>query len=225
MTFSSGAVVNTVAFGNRPENVEIPVVSQVNPASTDVNYPVGKRWINSASNVEWVLTSFSSVSGITSATWTLLEAASSALNTINSQAPIAGNFNMVGTAQQITVTPSAGQDVFSVPSTFVAPGSITATAGNITATNGNLVLGTAGNKLSIATGLNASVGISVAMIGGTTMVSTSAVTSSSIILLSVDTPGGTQGILSVGTIVNGVSFVINSSDASDTSTVSWLIIN
>lgn len=37
--------------------------------------------------------------------------------------------------------------------------------------------------------------------------------------------GGTQGILSVGTITANTSFVINSSNAADTSTVSWIIFS
>lgn len=122
--------------------------------------------------------------------------------------------------------------------TFVAAGaatwtSIAATAGSfttvtsagtITATNGNLVLGTAGNKLSIATGANASLGTAV-LVAGTVTVSTTAVTANSKIFLTCGVVGGTQGILSVGTIVAGTSFVINSSNAADTSSINWIIFN
>lgn len=106
-------------------------------------------------------------------------------------------------------------------------GGVTATAGNITATNGNLVLSTAGNKISIATGANASLGTSAAMVAGTVTVATTAVTASSRIFLTTNTPGGTQGVLSAPTasIVAGTSFVINSSNAADTSTVNWWIVN
>lgn len=103
--------------------------------------------------------------------------------------------------------------------------SLTATSGNITATNGNLVLGTAGNKISIATGTNASIGVSGAMTAGTITISTTAVTASSRIFLTHATVGGTVGVLSVGTVTAGTSFVINSSSNTDTSTVNWLIIN
>lgn len=91
--------------------------------------------------------------------------------------------------------------------------------------NGNVNLITAGNKIKIATGTNASIGVSGAMVAGTITVSTTAVTAGSLIYLSVNTPGGTQGFLSVGTIVAATSFVINSSGATDTSTVNWWIIN
>ena len=62
---------------------------------------------------------------------------------------------------------------------------------------------------------------------GTVTVSTTAVKTGAKIFLSVNTPGGTQGFLSApaASITNGVSFVINSTSATDTSTVNWWIIN
>lgn len=68
-------------------------------------------------------------------------------------------------------------------------------------------------------------GTSEAMIAGTTTVNTTAVKANSIIILSTATPGGTVGTLSVGTITEGTSFVINSSSNTDTSTVNYLILN
>lgn len=62
---------------------------------------------------------------------------------------------------------------------------------------------------------------SAVLIGGTVTVSSANVKSASIIFLTCLVAGGTQGFLSVGTITNGVSFVINSTNASDTSTISW----
>jgi hypothetical protein len=89
---------------------------------------------------------------------------------------------------------------------------------------GNLALLTAGNKIKIATGSNASIGTST-LIAGTVTVSTTAVTSSSKIFLTCAVTGGTLGFLSVGTITNGTSFVINSSSVLDTSQINWFIIN
>lgn len=95
-----------------------------------------------------------------------------------------------------------------------------------TAINGNLSLSTAGNKLSIAIGTNASVGTAT-LTAGTVTVSTTAVTSSSKIFLTVATTGALTniGTPTVGTIVNGTSFVINSSNILDTSNINWWIIN
>lgn len=136
-----------------------------------------------------------------------------------------------GTANQIAVNTVGGTATVSLPSAITAPGSLTtttsltATLGNITATNGNLFLGTAGNKLSIATGANASVGTSGALSTGAVTVTTTAVTAGSKIFLTRAVASGTLGNLSVGTITAGTSFTITSDNNADTSTVNWLIIN
>lgn len=108
--------------------------------------------------------------------------------------------------------------------------------GSVTTTNGNLVLGTAGNKLSIATGANASVGTAT-LAGGTVTVNTTAVTASSIIILTRQSVGATgaaaTGNLTIGTVTAGTSFVINAVQAadatalqaSDVSVIGWMIIN
>jgi hypothetical protein len=54
-------------------------------------------------------------------------------------------------------------------------------------------------------------------------VTTTAVTASSKILATTNTVGGTAGILTVPTRTAGVSFVITSTNAADTSTVDWAI--
>lgn len=91
---------------------------------------------------------------------------------------------------------------------------------------GNIALLTAGNKIKIASGADASVGTAT-LSSGTITVNTTAVTASSLIFVTCNTPGGTQGFLSVPTasITAGTSFVINSSSGTDTSTVNWWIIN
>jgi hypothetical protein len=88
---------------------------------------------------------------------------------------------------------------------------------------GNLTLPTAGNKLNIATGTNASVGTAT-LASGTVTVSTTAVTASSIILLTL------QGCSNCGTLyisakTAGTSFVISSTNVLDGSVVAYQIIN
>lgn len=69
MGFNEGANLYAMSVGTRPENVEVPTIRTRDPANTDVNFPIGKRWINKVSNIEWVLTSLSSMGGILSANW------------------------------------------------------------------------------------------------------------------------------------------------------------
>lgn len=215
--FQPGAVLNTQSFGNRPEGVEVPHVDVRAPNSGDV-HTVGKIWLYLANSVWYNLNNTSTGTG-TLSNWVQLAGAS-------------GNIlSIVGTANQITVTTTAGVATLSIPSTFVAPGSITATTtltatlGNITATNGNLNLATAGNKLLIATGSNASTGVSGVMSGtpGAVTVATTACTASSVILYSRATTGGTPGQVSI-TAQSGTGFTLTST-GNETSTFNWLIIN
>jgi hypothetical protein len=62
--------------------------------------------------------------------------------------------------------------------------------------------------------------------GGTVTVSTTAVKTGDVIMVSRNTTGGTAGHLNapVASIVNSTSFVINSSSGTDTSTVNWWIL-
>lgn len=69
MSFQPGANLYTAGFGSRPENVEVPHIEKRDPAQSDVNYPIGKRWLNTVSEEEFILYSFSVVSGVTSAVW------------------------------------------------------------------------------------------------------------------------------------------------------------
>ena len=62
------------------------------------------------------------------------------------------------------------------------------------------------------------------LVAGTKTVATTAVRTGDDILLTRKTIGGTAGNLSIGTIVDKTSFVINSSSGSDTSVVTWVIL-
>lgn len=62
------------------------------------------------------------------------------------------------------------------------------------------------------------------LVAGTVTVNNVNADSANQFVLSVKVAGGTQGFLSVGTVVLNASFVINSTNAADTSTVSWAII-
>lgn len=159
-----------------------------------------------------------------------------------------GVSSVTGTANQVTVSPTTGNAVFSIPVAFIAPGSIaattslTATLGNITATNGNIVRGTAGNKdvyssVATTTAAGANSAGTVTLVGGTATVATTAVTAASQIRLYRQEIGATGaaalGHVTLGTKTAGVSFIINAVQAadatalqaSDVSVIGWEIVN
>lgn len=91
-------------------------------------------------------------------------------------------------------------------------GTVTVTKG---ADSGIVITGTGG------------IGGTATLSSGTVTVSTVSVKTGAKIFVTYNTPSGTQGFLSapVASIVDATSFVINSSSASDNSTVNWQIIN
>lgn len=108
---------------------------------------------------------------------------------------------------------------------------LTATTGALTATNGNLVFGTAGNKISAPAATTITAGANsfgrVALVGGAAIVATTAVSATSIILITNQVLGTVAAPfpLAVTARTAATSFTITSADATDTSTIGWMIIN
>jgi hypothetical protein len=270
MTIQPGAMVYTQGFASRPENVEVPHIDVRAPTTTDILYPIGKRWIDTVGNAQYILTSQSAVANVTSALWVASGGGTIELSTLTGDSgtatPSGGNIKIAGTANQITTAASGSTVTLSLPAAITTPGSLTttttlasgttvvagttvtggtgviATTGNVTATNGNLVLGTAGNKIvstSVASTTTAGANSfgTVTLGSGTATIATTAVTASSIIMLTRQSPGSTGanplGMLSVGTITASTSFVINAlttansttNVTTDVSVIGWMIIN
>jgi hypothetical protein len=96
-------------------------------------------------------------------------------------------------------------------------------AGGVNIVNGLLNITTAGNGLAISHGSNCKLGTST-LSSGSVVVSNTAVTSSSIIFLTINSPSGTVGSLYISTKTAGTSFTIASTSALDNSTVGWMIV-
>ena len=77
----------------------ITVYFNRDPTANDANYPVKKRWINLSTKVEWILVSFTNVSGQTLANWIPLQSSS-----------IGGLTNLVGN-DGVQVVPGAGNNI------------------------------------------------------------------------------------------------------------------
>jgi hypothetical protein len=144
---------------------------------------------------------------------------------------------VAGTTNQVTVNTVAGTSTVSLPTAITTPGSLTtttsltATLGNITATNGNLVFGTAGNKISAPAATTTAAGANsfgrVSLTAGSAVVATTAITATSIVLLTNQVLGTVAAPFPLGVTARtaGTSFTITSSDGTDTSTIGWVIIN
>jgi hypothetical protein len=96
-------------------------------------------------------------------------------------------------------------------------------ANTLSLTTANLRIATAGRGLQVAEGANAKMGTAV-LVAGTVTVATTAVTANSRIYLTSQVDGGTPGFQRVSARVAATSFTITSSNAADTSTVAWMIV-
>lgn len=174
---------NPLGNGREPQsyegiNVIVPIggwqliKSARAPTSNDKKYPVGSIWVNTATNSGYILTS-------APGNWSLFGSSSGgAINSITgdsggAELPIAGNFSILGTSNQISVTGSAGTETLSLvgpytPATYTAHGvllgegtsSIVATASG---TNGQLLIGSTGadpafSTVTTSTGLSFTTG-------------------------------------------------------------------
>jgi hypothetical protein len=92
----------------------------------------------------------------------------------------------------------------------------------VNTTSGHLTAAVVGTGLSVKEGSGAKMGAAT-LAAGTVTVANTNVTSSSRILVTSNTDGGTPGWLRVSAKVAGTSFTITSSSNTDTSTVAWLI--
>lgn len=88
---------------------------------------------------------------------------------------------------------------------------------------GSLLLATAGNGIKIKQGTNATAGRAT-LVGGTVTVSTTKATTTAEYFLTRRVTGGTVGHLTIGTVTGATSFVITSSSGTDTSDISWMIV-
>jgi hypothetical protein len=102
-------------------------------------------------------------------------------------------------------------------------GTVTDGSTGILQLSGSLGLNTAGNKINIATGTNASVGTGT-LSGGTATIATSAVSGSSIIQVQL-TSCSSCGTLYISAQVATTSFTVTSTNGSDASTFNYWIIN
>ncbi len=95
--------------------------------------------------------------------------------------------------------------------------------GDVNSSTGNILVSTIGKGLQVKTGANAKIGTAVLSAGTVTIANTS-VTANSRIFLTSQANGGTPGFLRITAKTVATSFVITSSNAADTSTVAWMII-
>lgn len=215
MSVQQGAVLNTQGFGSRPENVEVPFITNRAPTASDVNFPLGKRWLDTANNIGYELMSQSSVGGVLQSTWAQTVTAAGALASLTGDAggplaPVLGNINILGAAGELTTSGAGNTITVGLEAAVTFPGSATTTtsmnvgttltsAGATTLATGGASVNTFGNAVG-ATSVTITSGT-----GGIALVSTGTgdITAFSTDTLLLDSAGvmelnSSAGVISIG---------------------------
>ena len=164
---SSGAYSS--GGGITPLNQFVSFIAARDPTVYDINYGIGKTWINKLNGNYWVLAYFTNIatSGQIEANWVQISAAGGSLVTVDADSGTAtassGVMTFSGTSNEITTAASGSTVTWSVPSTFIAPGSIAATT--TLSSVGATTLATTG--ASVSTFGNVTGTTSVTILGGT----------------------------------------------------------
>ncbi len=184
------------------------LVFQRAPTVNDTGYNLGQGWLDSVTQIFYILTNVSG--GV--ATWVAQNSAAGAVMTLTGdagapQSPAAGDIGILGDGVNVTTTGAANSITvqFTDTPTFatVESGLYQVTTGGASDTAGKATL-----------------------VGGTVTVNTTAVTANSLIFLTVQALGTVAApqAMTIDNVVVGTSFDITSSDATDTSDVAWLIV-
>ena len=216
MPFNSGVGGNKVVpffgGGQVPNPANIQVSASTAPSTNNIDANVGDIYVITSTGTAYMCVGNTGVNG--TVTWAILGGASSDVNTINLNAPVAGNYTLAGTANQLTVTQTAGTSTWTIPATFIAPGSIasttTITAGTgITSTTGNIVA-SAGNitatlgSISAATSVTAASFVTSSATVGLTLSDTGLVPTGSNANIDLAIAGkGTGGVIQSRGVVGG----------------------
>jgi len=178
------------------------------PTASDKGFPIGQLWFDSVGTTLYELTSVAGGSAV----WQTAIAAVGPVATIEGDAggaiaPVANNITLAGDGVNISTSGAAGTITFTV--------SLTPTFTTVTTDALDITTGGAGDTAGEAT-----------LVGGTQTVLTTSVTANSLIFVTVKALGTVADPqpMMIENIVAGTSFDITSADATDTSTVSWMIV-
>ena len=166
------------------------------------------------------INAFLSFIGTSDATFSFCRFLSSTSSNLNVTLPAQVNFN------NCSITTDAANDVSgSGSSAFNSISSETSTSPSIATTTISSLNPTLFSKLSVITGTNTSCGVTSAMAGapGSVTVNSIAINLGSVVLYNRNTSGGTLGNVSISS--QGASSFTLTSDANETSTFNYLVIN
>lgn len=197
--------------------IQDPILSNRDPTTADLGYSIGQQWINKSSHTVFELAN--TAAGV--ASWATLGTLTSTYTTLTATNFVTGTAATALTLNGNTLSGTGSNAAISINLTPKGSGVVDVTAGDLDVAAGNVAIQTAGKGLQVKEGSNARMG-QATLVAGTVTVSNTSVTANTRIFISRASPGGTPGALGticVGTVTPSTSFVINSLDPTDGTTV------
>lgn len=165
MIINNTTLPNSLDVGSNGRTSSIAFVDAFesrDPGTSDIQYPIQKKWLNTITGAFWELQNFSTVSGITSANWILIGNHGAVTETLTGNdgihvPPTANNINVLGDVTNILTTGNAGTSTLTinlngnVATSYVADTGTAIPSGhvlNVLGTNGVTTTGS-GNTLTI----------------------------------------------------------------------------
>lgn len=145
--------VYTQGTGTSNTSGFITILSDLAPAPTQYHYPIGQRWVDTATSSEYILTNLVSSDGVISANWLSLgSGASGPLNTLTANNtlvnPTSGNINIDSVANQVSLTTTGSTINIGLSSSMIAPGTLQITNGLTLSTGEGALISSSGGVVS-----------------------------------------------------------------------------
>jgi hypothetical protein len=165
MTQPTGQSLYSVASGTSSTAPFIEIFEPRNPSSSDINYSVQQRWLNTSNYSEWILSSFTTVNQVLQAVWVQIQGSQSSLISLTGNiggavSPTAGNINIVGDGTTIDIVGNPGTSTLTVSSTgannitFVADTGTATPVANTVNLLGGTGISTSATGNTVTTSLN-----------------------------------------------------------------------
>lgn len=207
-----------------------PLFKNRAPGAKDKNYLIGQVWVYKTSTTTRTSYQFGGLNPSKVPIWMQTSSSTGDLSTLTGTSggaisPVASNITFAAGTGMLSIVGTAGTLTFNV--NFAAPPALG--SGTPAAVSSTILTHGKENYTTLASTTSAgalSAG-SVALVGGTATIASTAVTANSLIRISVQALGTVTTAKAVAATAKtaGVSFVLTSADATDTSTVFWEIIN
>lgn len=145
----------SIAVGTAQSDAFITIFNTRDPTPLDTQFPIQKRWYNTASMAEFILVGFNSTSGTPLAIWDPIAGGGASSQTLTGNSggavpPTASNINVIGTGS-ITVVGTPGTSTLTISATGTTL-SVTGNSGGAVMPDGAGNLGLVGSGATTVTG-------------------------------------------------------------------------